>query len=93
LRALGFDSRAVAASAVLEAMALTVLGACIGAALAWAWQDGFLYDGAWDVFRVTVDLHLILVAMGWALTIALAGTLPLALRTVRESEMHALQNL
>ncbi len=93
LRTLGFDSRAVAASAVLEAMFLAVLGACIGAALAWLWQDGFLYNGAWDVFRVTVDLHLMLVAMAWALAIALIGTLPLAVRTVRESEMHTLQNL
>jgi hypothetical protein len=50
------------------------------------------YRSAWDVFRVTVDLHLLLMAM-WAFTIALIGTLPLAFRTVRETEMHALQDL
>jgi putative ABC transport system permease protein len=93
LRALGFDSRAVAASVVLEAVLLALLGALIGAALVWLWRDGFLYNAAWDVFRVTVDLYLVLMAMAWALTIALAGTLPLAIRTVRESEIHALQNL
>ena len=93
LRALGFDSRAVAASVVFEAVLLALLGAWTGAALVWLWRDGFLYNAAFDVFRVTVDLHLVLMAMGWALTIALIGTLPLALRTVRETEMHALQNL
>lgn len=93
LGALGFDSRAVAASVMLEAVLLASLGALAGAALAWLWRDGFLYNAAWNVFRVTVDLHLVLVAMGWALTIALIGTLPLAIRTVRESEMHALQDL
>jgi putative ABC transport system permease protein len=93
LRALGFDSRAVAVSVVLEAVLLAQLGALVGAALVWLWRDGFLYNAAFDVLRVTVDLHLVMVAMGWALTIALIGTLPLAIRTVRETEMHALQDI
>jgi putative ABC transport system permease protein len=93
LRVLGFDSRAVAGSVVLEAVLLALLGALVGAALVWLWRDGFLYNAAWDVFRVTVDLYLVLMAIAWALTIALIGTLPLALRTVRETEMHALQDL
>lgn len=93
LRALGFDSRAVAASVVLEAVLLAVVGALAGAALVWLWRDGFLYNAAWDVFRVTVDLHLVLIAMAWAFAIALIGTLPLAIRTIRENEIQALQNL
>ncbi len=93
LRALGFDSRAVAGSIVLEAVLLALLGAVVAAALVWLWRDGFLYNAAWDIFRVTVDLHLMLVAMAWALTIALVGTLPLVIRTVRQTELHLLQNL
>lgn len=93
LRALGFDSRAIAASVMLEAVLLAVLGALAGAALAWLWRDGSIYNAAFDVFRVTVDLHLVLMAMSWGLTIAVVGTLPLALRTVRETEIHALQDL
>lgn len=93
LRVLGFSGAAVAASVVLEGMLLATLGALSGAALAWAWVDGFLYNGAWTVFEVTVNLHLLFVGTGVALAIALIGTLPLAVRTARQSELEALNNL
>ena len=93
LRALGFDVRAIAASAVLESVVLAIAGALTSAAAVWLWMDGFLYNGAGTAFRATVDLHLLLVALAWAFVIALCGTLPLAVRMVRESELHALQDL
>lgn len=93
LRVLGFSGAAVAASVVLEGILFAMLGALTGTSLAWAWMDGFLYNGAWTVFEATLDLHLLLIGTGLALVIALIGTLPLTLRTLRQREMEALQNL
>ena len=87
------DGKAVAASIMLEAMVFATLGAFAGTAVVWVWLDGFLYNGAWNVFEVTVNLHLFLVAIGWGTTIALIGTLPLLLRTLRRNELDTLQNL
>lgn len=93
MRALGFSGGAVATSTVLESLLLATLGALIGASLAWAWKDGFLYNGAWTVVEVTVNWHLVLIGTVLAMTIALIGTLPLAFRAARQSELEALQNL
>jgi ABC-type lipoprotein release transport system permease subunit len=93
LRILGFDGVAVAASVVLEGLLLALLGAVTATAVVWLWLDGRLYNGAWDVFRITVNLHLLLVAIGWSAAIALIGTLPLAYRAMRQGEWEALQEL
>jgi putative ABC transport system permease protein len=93
LRALGFDVRAIAASVVLEGSLLAISGALAGAMAAWLWMDGFLYNGAGTVFRVTVNLHLLLVSLAWAIVIALCGTIPLAVRLTRQSAMHTLGQL
>jgi putative ABC transport system permease protein len=93
LRALGFDVRAVAASVVLEGALLAIVGALVGAAAVWLWLDGFLFNGAVTVFRATVDLHLLLVALAWAFVIALCGTVPLAAGMIRQTAIHTLQNL
>ena len=45
LRALGFGAFPVAVSVILESVTLSLAGALIGAAIAWA-----LYDGKQDVF-------------------------------------------
>jgi putative ABC transport system permease protein len=91
LRALGFDGMAVAASVVIEAMLLATLGACLGTAIVWLWADGFLYDGAGNIFRVTVDLPLLMEAVSWALVIALPGVLGPALRLARQTPIEALR--
>jgi putative ABC transport system permease protein len=93
LRALGFDVRAIAASVVLEGLLLAIPGALAGAAVVWLWMDGFLYDAAMTVFRASVDLHLLMVSLAWAFVIALCGTVPLAFRMTRQTEIHTLQNL
>jgi putative ABC transport system permease protein len=93
LRALGFDVRAIAASVMLEGLLLAISGALAGAAAVWLWMDGFLVNGAVTVIRATVDLHLLLVSLAWAFVIALCGTIPLAARMIRQTEMHTLQNL
>lgn len=92
LRALGFDGVAVAASAVIEAILLAMLGAFTGTALVWLWLDGFLYN-ALGVFRITVDLPLLLQAMGWGLAVAVPGVLRPALRLARQTPIEALREV
>jgi putative ABC transport system permease protein len=93
LRIFGFDGRAVAVAVALESLAFAVLGSLAGSTLVWVLMDGKLHSGAWSVFEYTVNVHLVLVAMGWASAIALLGGLPTALRTAREAEREALLNL
>ena len=91
LRALGFDGVAVAALVVIEAMLLATLGACLGTAIVWLWLDGFLYNGAGNIFRVTVDLALLLQAIAWALVVALPGAAGTALQLARQTPIEALR--
>jgi hypothetical protein len=93
LRALGFNGLAVASSVVIEAMLLATLGAFLATTLVWLRLDGFLYNGATSVFRVTVDLHLLLVALVWGLAVALPGTLLPALRLARQTPIDALREV
>lgn len=93
LHLLGFDARAVAASVVLEGTCVAVGGALCGTMLAWLLFDGDLYNGAWNVFRRTVDLPLLALAVAWGIGIALAGTSVLALRTLRTSALDAIGDL
>jgi putative ABC transport system permease protein len=93
LRIVGFDSRAVAASVVLESLLLALLGSFAGSALVWLSVDGTYHYGAWSVFQSTVNGHLLLVAMAWASAIAIIGTIPMALTTMRKSEREALADL
>jgi putative ABC transport system permease protein len=93
LRALGFNGLGAATSVVIEAMFLAALGALLGTALVWLWMDGFLYNGATNVFRVTVDVHLLLVAVAWGMAVALLGTLAPALRLARQTPIDALREV
>ncbi|MEJ0099466.1 MAG: FtsX-like permease family protein [Pseudomonadota bacterium] len=93
LRLLGFDSRAVAASVLMEGLCLSVLGSLLGVALAWLWLDGTLVNGAWSIFRITVDLQLLCVAVIWGAGIALAGSMPLILGTLRQTALDAIHDL
>jgi putative ABC transport system permease protein len=93
LRALGFDGIAIALSLAAEGMLLSLLGALAGAAVVWLFFDGNLYNGAGNVFCVTVNLHLLLVAMGWGLVIAVAGILRPALRLARQTPIEALREV
>jgi putative ABC transport system permease protein len=93
LRIVGFDGRAVAVAVALETLLFAVLGSLAGSALVWVLMDGKLHSGAWSVFGYTVNLHLVLIALGWASAIAMIGALPTAFRTAREAEREALLNL
>ncbi len=57
LRALGFGGGAVAISVLVESLALSLLGAAIGAFVAWLLFDGRVVF-VWGVFQLQVPLHL-----------------------------------
>jgi putative ABC transport system permease protein len=93
LRIVGFDSRAVAASVAIESLLLALLGSLIGSAVVWLTVDGTYHYGAWSAWQSTVNGHLLLVAMGWASAVAVIGTIPMTVRTLRKSEREALADL
>lgn len=93
LRALGFGGAAVAASVVLEAMLLAFTGASLGALIIAHFWSGFAFNGAWGVFRIRFTPLLYGVGLGWALTIALIGALPPAIKATRVTVTQGLQGL
>ena len=91
LRALGYGAFPVAVSVILEAMVLAVLGALIGAAVAWA-----LYDGKQDlfgnsVFHLSVSPAQIRLGVIWAIAVALLGGLFPSIRAARRPVVEALR--
>jgi putative ABC transport system permease protein len=79
LRALGFCSFGVSVSVLFEAMLLALMGAALGALLAWLAFDGRLvYSGG--VFRLRVSPSLVILGVAWAAGVALLGGLLPALR-------------
>ncbi|HYC53756.1 MAG TPA: ABC transporter permease [Candidatus Binatia bacterium] len=97
LRAIGFGSVPVVVSVMLEALALSLLGGTIGAALAYIYCNGASLSTlnfntfsqvAFD-FRVTTDL--ILQGLLWSLVIGLVGGLFPAIRAARLPVVEALR--
>ena len=91
LRALGFSAFPVAMSVILEAVVLSVTGALIGAAIAWA-----LYDGKQDVFgnnifHLKVSPGLVELGVIWAFIVALLGGLFPSIRAARRPVVEALR--
>lgn len=91
LRAIGYGAFPVAVSVILEAIALSVAGALIGATIAWALYDGV--DGAFgsNVFKLSVSPALIGMAILWAVGVALLGGLLPSIRAARRPVVEALR--
>jgi putative ABC transport system permease protein len=91
LRALGYGAFPVAVSVLLEAVVLSVIGALIGAAIAWS-----LYDGKQDlfgnsVFHLSVSPAQIQLGVIWAGAVALLGGLFPSIRAARRPVVEALR--
>lgn len=92
LRALGFGATPVAVSVLIEAMLLAVIGALIGAGVAWILFDGNRNSWAgFVVFDLAVTPWLLLVGIGWALAIAFLGGIVPAIRAARLPVVTALR--
>ena len=91
LRAIGYGALPVAVSVVLEAMALSVAGALIGAAIAWALYDGADAGFIGNVFKLTVSPAMIGMALLWAVAVALLGGILPSVRAARRPVVEALR--
>jgi putative ABC transport system permease protein len=83
LRALGFGTTAVVISVIAEAMLLALIGALIGAAIAWICFDGNQKALGAFVFNLTVSPGLILTGIIWAMVVGLIGGLFPSIRAAR----------
>ncbi len=90
LRAIGYGAVGVVASVIIEALMLSVLGALVGAALAWAVFDGNTVSslaGSGGLAQVVFHLHIgsALITLGiiWACVVGLIGGLLPAIRAAR----------
>ena len=96
LRAIGFGALPVLLSVMLEALALSLLGGVLGAALAWWFFNGHTVatlGGAFAqiVFQVTVTTSLMVTGLVWACSIGVLGGLFPALRSARLPVAEALR--
>jgi putative ABC transport system permease protein len=88
LRAIGFGASAVVLSVLIEAMLLSVIGALIGAGLAWIFFNGNVVSTLGSnftqvVFRLAVSPALVVLGIVWACVIGLIGGLFPAIRAAR----------
>jgi putative ABC transport system permease protein len=96
LRAIGFGALPVLLSVMLEALALSLLGGLLGAAIAWWFFNGHTVStlgGAFAqiVFQVTVTTSLMVTGLVWACCIGVLGGLFPALRSARLPVAEALR--
>jgi putative ABC transport system permease protein len=90
LRAIGYGALGVVVSVIVEALALSLLGAVAGAALAWAVFDGNTVSSlagggglAQIVFHLHIGAALITLGIIWACVVGLLGGLLPAIRAAR----------
>ncbi len=91
LRAIGYGALPVAASVVFEALLLSLLGALLGTAVAWLLFGGREFMMDQNIYRLLITPRLIATGIGWALGLALAGSLLPAIRAARLQVSQALR--
>ena len=82
LRAMGYEPVPLGVSVVFEALFLSLLGAIAGIVLAWSLVDGH-ESGSSMVFKWSISPTLIALGIGWAVMLALFGSLLPAIRAAR----------
>jgi putative ABC transport system permease protein len=98
LRALGFGATAMVISVLVEAVLLALIGAILGAALAWLFFNGRTVSTMTGVaghviFDLAVSPGLIVVGIVWACSIGLIGGLFPAIRAARLPVATALRTV
>jgi putative ABC transport system permease protein len=90
LRAMGYQPLPLALSVVCESLFLSVLGAIAGILLAWVLVDGH-ESGSSMVFKWSISPTLMALGTGWAVMLALFGSLFPAIRAARVPVAAALR--
>lgn len=96
LRAVGFRTDSITVAFMLEATLLSLLGGCLGAALAYALFNGYMASTinaglSQMVFQLSVTLRLVFTGIVWACAIGLLGALVPAVRAARQPVAVALR--
>jgi putative ABC transport system permease protein len=91
LRAIGYGAFPVAMSVMLEAVLLSVVGALIGAGIAWVLYDDVDSAFGTNIFKLNVSLSLFGLAILWAIAVALMGGLLPSIRAARRPVVEALR--
>jgi putative ABC transport system permease protein len=96
LRAIGFGGFPILVSVFVEALLLSLVGASIGAALAWLFFNGDAINSLSGnftqvVFKLTITPALVALGIIWAAAIGLLGGLFPALRAARRPVVDALR--
>ncbi|HTC44034.1 MAG TPA: ABC transporter permease [Steroidobacteraceae bacterium] len=92
LRVFGFGAGAILTSVLAEALLLSLLGAAIGASLAWLAFNGNLHSAGSLVFRLTVTPALMGEGIAAACLLGMLGGFLPALRAARVPEAVALRD-
>jgi len=91
LRAIGFRGGTIVASTLCESMLLALLGALIGAALAWVFFNGLSASPFGYSFKLDVTPALALIGVIWAVIMGCIGGILPAVRAARVSVAAALR--
>jgi putative ABC transport system permease protein len=91
LRALGYGTGAVIVSVLAEAALLCVIGALIGAAIAWGLYDGVQANRGPEGTVLSVSPAMVGIAIGWALLVAFLGGILPSIRAARWTVADALR--
>ena len=78
-------------SVLLEAAALSIAGAVIGAGVAWALYDGVMSGFGSDVFILKVTPAMAATGLAWAIALAVLGGLWPSLQAARGRVSEALR--
>lgn len=80
LRAIGFGAAAVVVSVFAEALVLTLVGAALGACLAWGFFGGAVVISDYYIYTLVVKPSLVVLGIAWAVVTGVLGGLFPAIR-------------
>lgn len=89
LRAIGYEPLPVAIAVVLDVVLHSLAAALLGAAVAWLLFNGRQVADIHNVFDLSVSLRLFVIGVFWAVSLAILGGLPPAIRAARLSVADA----
>lgn len=89
LHAIGYEPLPVAVAVVLDVVMHSLAAALLGAAVAWFLFNGRQVADIHNVFDLSVSLRLFVIGVLWALSLAILGGLPPAIRAARLSVADA----